>query len=194
MSKKNKQKSHWCFTLFPKMDMFGNEEVINVALKSMIENLPNVRYSIFQLEVAPKTGKIHCQGYIEFLKPIRFTKMTKLFTFEGFGKPHVEWRKKSRIAARNYCLKSDTKLEGLDCVEIGEWREPSHKRKSNDFATCAELIELGWDEIDIAGKRPELFLRYGDKIKRCIEARKLYNYRCENRKRFLSETEDNEQE
>ena len=142
MGKNNPQKRHWMITLFPQMDIFGDEEVILLALKSMIENLPNVRYSIFQIEQAKSTSKIHVQLYIEFETSYRFSKVKKLFTFEGFSKPHLEARKHSRDACKAYCSKSDTRLEGTSPIEIGVWKESSKTKKDNSFKTCAELIML----------------------------------------------------
>lgn len=188
------QKRHWMITLFPKMDIWAKEDVLALALKSMLENLPNVRYSIFQIEISPTTNKIHVQLYVEFKKSYRFSKVKKLMDFEGFSKPHLEIRKHSRESCRAYCSKSESRLEGLEPIEIGIWRETSRNKKDNSFRTCAELIELGWDEIDIAGKRPELFLRYGNRIKDLISHRKLYYHREQKRKRLLSEAKDNEQE
>ena len=190
----SKQVRHWMITLFPKMDIWANEEVLLKALEGMLKTLPKMGYSIFQLESCPKTEKIHVQLYIEYSQSKRFKTVVKHFTFEGFSNPHVESRRKSRTACRDYCKNDSKRLEGTNFIEIGNWRLDSKTKKSNGFKTCAELVQQGYDEIWIAYNRPELFLRYGNRIKDLIHHRKLYEIRENKRKRFLSETENNQEE
>ncbi len=187
------QKRHFMNTLYPKMDIWGEEEVLLLALKSLIENLPNVRYSIFQLEWTT-TGKIHVQLYIEFEESYRFTKVKKLFTFEGFSTPHVEFRNYSREACKTYCSKVDSRVEGTTPIEIGKWRDSKKSKSHSQLKVCAELIEKGFDELDIAFNRPELYLRFGNRIKDLIFQRKLYKNRQDKRNRLLAETKDNQEE
>ena len=181
-------------TLFPKIDIFAHEDSLSVALQAMIETLPNLRYSIFQLEEGDKTDSLHAQVYIEFSESYRFTKVVKLFTFEGFKPPHVESRKHSRTACRNYCKKQSTRMKGTAPIEIGQWRPEGKSNKSGALEDLTEMIIEGLDEIEIVGQRPDLFLRYGRKISETINLVRLYNKRCEKRKSLLAEAKDNEEE
>ena len=107
MPKKNVQKRHWMITLFPTIDEYCQEEnILELIEQIMFHEIPNISYSIFQLEEAGSTGKLHLQLYVEFSTSYRFTKVKKLFDWVGFSKPHCEPRKHSREACKNYCSKS----------------------------------------------------------------------------------------
>lgn len=78
-----------------------------------------VRYIVFQLEESPHTGRLHYQWYLEFAKnSYRYAYVKKMLLDPTV---HVENRKGTRVQARNYCMKEESRVEGKSFVEIGFW-------------------------------------------------------------------------
>lgn len=163
------------------------DDILDFMTEQFCENethsskIPNVKYCIFQIEVCPTTNNLHLQIYVEMKQSYRRSKIIKLFTFEGFKHPHCEPRHSSRDACRRYCKKAESRLEGTNYREYGTWRPDSPTaKKSTGFATIAELIEQGRNSMWIAYNRPELYLRHGDRIDKCLHLREMYE-RLQNR-------------
>lgn len=70
---------------------------------------PDVQYCIYQLEIAPETGQLHYQGYMELTKPVRWN---TLHTYDGIETAHFEARRGSQSQAVAYCSKQDTRVDG----------------------------------------------------------------------------------
>ena len=151
---------------------------------SAMEHLPNLRFAQFQIErgedkkaLTNELGSLHLQAYVEFSKPYRFSAILKMFpTGERWAAVHIERREHSRSAAREYCMKVDSRAFGCEPLQIGEWR-PDAKRevKVNDgLAKVGDLLNQGWDYFRFAADRPDLFLRYGKRINECIHARTVH--------------------
>lgn len=100
------------------------------------------RYAVYQLEKCPDTGRHHFQWYAEFIQPVRAESVSKLFP-----DTHIEIRKRTRDAARNYCMKSESQLSPP--IEYGEW-------KNGGQGTRTELMEA----VDTLAKHG---------LKRCAE-------------------------
>lgn len=73
------------------------------------------KYLVYQLEQGEKEETPHYQGYIEMSKVKRLTGMKKIIP-----KAHFEKRRGTRDEARNYCMKTDTRVEGP--WEYGEFK------------------------------------------------------------------------
>ncbi len=141
MEKKDRS---YCFTLFV-------EESAKLAAQAFVLT-PKIRYLVWQLELCPKTKREHYQGYAELLSPMRL----KAFKNElGYNKVHIEGRQGTRDEARNYCMKTDTRLKGP--FELGEWKAGGQgKRKDMDEA--ARIIKK--DGLDaVADAMPGTFIR-----------------------------------
>ncbi len=96
---------HWVYTLYGDSAPFQGQ---------LIES---VRYTIWQREVCPQSGRYHYQGYVEFRAPHR---QAAVKTKIG-GSPHVEPRRGSREAARAYASKEETRLPGTEPIELGNF-------------------------------------------------------------------------
>lgn len=90
----SKSQRAYCFTSYDNLKPTLNE---------------NIRYLIYQIEMCPKTNKLHCQGYAEFPKKITIKKAQE---FLNIGKSHCERRIATREKARDYCRKIETRIEG----------------------------------------------------------------------------------
>lgn len=69
---------------------------------------PDVAYCVYQLERG-ENGTLHLQGYLELKNRKRFTELKK---FHGLFGAHFEPRKGSPSEARDYCMKTDTRVAG----------------------------------------------------------------------------------
>lgn len=64
------------------------------------------RYLVFQEEMAPETGTLHLQGYIEMDRPVRFTHFTGL---EG---AHFDVARGTPKECSDYCKKEESRVGG----------------------------------------------------------------------------------
>lgn len=117
----------------------------------------NVRYCVWSLEQAPKTGTLHYQGYVELEKPQRTSWMKEHFSPTA----HFEGRKGTRDQARNYCMqdvkKGEVVLEGP--YEYGEWKSGG-QGKRNDLASLTKAVQSGARIRDIIDANPAAALKY----------------------------------
>ena len=87
-----------------------------------------IRYLVYQREKGEKSGKEHWQGYVEFYKSHRIAGAQKALKI---GKNnHFSVREGTRIEARNYCLKSKSKIG--NSKEFGIWLKGQGHRSDLD--------------------------------------------------------------
>jgi hypothetical protein len=118
------------------------------------EHKERVRYACWQDEVCPESGREHVQAYIELRNPDRFTGIKRKFGDDS----HVERRQGSREQARDYCRKAETRKEGVEPFEFGEWKINPGKR--NDLEAIREKLDAGEDESAIADEHFGEWCRY----------------------------------
>ena len=134
-----RQARAWCFTSF-------DEELIK---RDWYEYIPEpLNYIIMGKEKAPRTGRIHMQGYVEFS-----TKTTANRVKQVLGDPsiHIEIRQGPQDKAIEYCKKDG---------EWQEWGEPYKQGKRSDLESIKKEIEEGVEMIEIAQKHFGDFVRY----------------------------------
>ena len=142
------RKCHWCFTSY--MDT-----IPHVDLKV-------VRYITYQWEVCPETKRDHLQGYVEFFDAKRIGQVKTII-----GECHLEPRRGSRTAARDYCHKLGSRRDfDREPFEAGIWRvDVNRKRKLVDILhakiSLNELIE----------ESPEIYVRYHRGLHRLFSKR-----------------------
>lgn len=90
----------------------NNETVID--LENLFSTQDIVRYAIFQLEQGEK-GTLHYQGYVELTRPQRLSWMKGNL----LRRAHWENRRGTRVQARDYCQKEESRVEGP--WEVGDW-------------------------------------------------------------------------
>lgn len=120
----------------------------------------SVRFSIWQLEAAPSTGKLHLQGYVEFIKPCRASGVSKQLGL-AVPSPHLEVAKGTQEQNIKYCSKSDTRVAGP--WEFGT-RAVNGRRK--DLDEVANLIQSGSTLSEVCAVHPVPYIMY----RRGIEA------------------------
>lgn len=121
------QRRDWCFTHQVQLD----NDAFEAAMPHLHEHF---RYMVYQTEIAPDTGRVHIQGYIEFLRSIRFAQVKQLLG----GHAHLEGRRGTRQQARDYCMKADTRMPGTEPTELGQWVDKQGNR--TDLTTAKKKI------------------------------------------------------
>lgn len=131
-------------------------------------------YLVYQNEICPESGRSHRQFYVEFKNPRSLRAVSKLF-----GKAHVESRRGSREAARDYCMKEASRCPGTLPVEVGEWKMEK-KGVSDQWKEIKDLIASGGKAEDVYGAYTGLYVRYKRNIDSIIAA--------ENSRKILAKT------
>lgn len=144
------QSKNWCFTL----QASSEEDRVTWAapgapcpLGKWCEH-PHFEYLVCQLEKAPETGQLHLQGYIQFSQNARLAAVKKLN-----DKAHWETRKKSHEAARDYCKKADTRVNGP--WELGHEQVPKQGKRT-DWADVSTKIAQGCTKKQVLLDHPHL--------------------------------------
>jgi len=91
-------------------------------------------YCIYQLEICPKTGRLHYQGYLECVGQKTWDFMHN--NWEGIPTARFAARKGSAIEAANYCKKGESALDGP-----WEWGEMKEQGKRSDLAVIKRKID-----------------------------------------------------
>ena len=94
---------HWCFTCF------NYDDDTESALQALYPD--TIEYICYGREICPKTERRHLQGYIKFVKKMRFSQVKKLFNVP----PHIEKCKGTPSQNYLYCTKDDE-----NAVELGD--------------------------------------------------------------------------
>lgn len=128
---------NWCFTL-------------NNPQEDEIPKDWEHTYIIYQLEQG-ENGTEHFQGYIRFKNPRSLSSCKRINS-----RAHWEVRKGTHKQARDYCLKSDTKIG--ETIQDGE--EPEQGKRS-DLEAIRLDIESGAQDLEIADNYFGQWCRYG---------------------------------
>jgi len=115
-------------------------------------------YMVWQLEVAPETGAIHCQGYVRFKAKKR---MQTVKNELGRDDAHVEHARGSEEQNREYCTKDASRKPGEIPHEFGAYDKDAGKQgKRNDLEEIAAECRAGKTIKAIAEAHPGDFIRY----------------------------------
>ncbi len=100
----------------------------------------NVQYYIFGKEVAPNTGTLHLQGYMELKKQMSLSAVKRVL---GCNHAHIEIRRGNQDQAIDYCKKED-----LSPLEFGspKLNGVRHDRRQK-YEEKREIIGFAIDEI-----------------------------------------------
>lgn len=113
-----------------------------------------IRYSVWQKEKCPVTGRLHLQGYSELKDSVRIPAFQKMTGLIG---AHCEKRKGTREEAREYCMKSATRIEGP--FEVGEWKEGGQGKRT-DLDEVAKMVKDKKPIVEIADTFPTQFIKF----------------------------------
>lgn len=152
---------NFVITVFPEYENEDSVPQLNP------EDWDKCRYFIWQLEMAPSTGKYHYQAYLETTAAVRFSAIQK---WEGMEKAHIEKRKGSPGQAIHYCKKP---VEGCNCDKCekertvptkvdGPWEFGDHVEQGNrtDLDIIHAMCKSNQPLKDIIEYSPSNFIRY----------------------------------
>jgi len=124
----------WCYTVNDNARAWAEGQMEYVYNNES----DKIRYICGQLEVAPDTGRLHFQGYLQ-LKTSQRLSWVKAHVH---ATAHFEVQKASNNDdARNYCNKEDTRMEGAEFVEFGSYVKGAGAR--TDLTTIRDAIKEG---------------------------------------------------
>lgn len=141
----------WCFTV-------NNPDISYRKLIKNLENNKKVRYCAFQVE---EKNTIHYQGYIELNESLRMNETKKLIS----NKAHLEQRHGTRDEARDYVLKSDTRILGP--WEIGKWLAHGQGNRS-DLDNIVDIIKNGGNIMTVASEFPREYIKFNRGIEKLL--------------------------
>ena len=136
----------------------SDEEFFNYLV-----TLPHIKYFTFQREIGENTCTEHFQLYIEFDIGKRFKTIK-----EYFPTAHIESRKGTKTQARDYCQKDETRMDGHNVFEYGDFVESAERSDLNDITV---MIESGASDRDIQLAYPSQYFRY---YKNISQLRQIY--------------------
>lgn len=133
----------------------NNPEQTDEELKKYIEELPNLKYCVFQREKGAK-GTEHIQMYIEYTNSKKFSTVKN-----QFPKAHIENRKGTKKQARDYCMKKQSRIN--EPIEIGTFVDNGQR---TDLEDILNMIKNGATDIDIMDSYPTQYMRYTSSIEK----------------------------
>lgn len=127
------------------LTVFTEWERVSHRLRAVRPSAANaLRYLVFQPEVCPDTGRTHLQLFIQFTRAVRGSHV------HSFVCPSPEFADNCRTfhlevsrdaeSARNYCRKEETRLQGAEAYETGEF---ATQGKRTDISQVCELVQSG---------------------------------------------------
>ena len=114
------------------------------------------RFLVAQLEVAPTTGQLHWQGYVELTQPARIPQVK---AWLNAPTAHLEARRGTQQQAIDYCTKEETRaIADAEPVRLGAPSGGQGER--NDIKAAVDLIRGGGGLRAVLDQAPETFVRY----------------------------------
>jgi len=146
-----------CITVFKFID---DSEVNNLtSFQSFHWNEQLVKYSTGQREICPDTGRYHIQLYVEFKSPVSFGTAKEACGLHA--STHMERTRGTRVQAREYCRKDDTR----DPVgDAGPWEYPCAfadiQAPANEFHQAVDMVVHDHSIIRVAAEMPYAYVRH----------------------------------
>lgn len=135
----------------------NNEERTDNELLEYCKSLNNLKYVVFQREKGHHACTEHIQMYIEFTLGKRFETIKSYFP-----RAHIEERRGTKAQARDYCMKSDTRIG--EPIEYGTFVDNG---KRSDLFDIYELVKDGATDYEIMDMFPSQYMRYFKAIQNC---------------------------
>lgn len=113
-----------------------------------------IQYIVFQKEVAPETGHLHVQGYVQLTKALTFKQVQKLLR----SRCHLEPAKGTPAQNKAYCTKVESRLDGTDPVERGHVKEQG--RRTDLEAVAERVVADGGVSLQMIQEKPGIYVRH----------------------------------
>ena len=112
-----------------------------------------IRYFVFQIEECPETKRHHLQGYLELLKPQRFSWIKKWLDDDTV---HCAIARGTSDQNYEYCTKDETRVAGP--WEYGERSRGQGSR--SDLQAVQDAIDSGQNELEVAEQHFGTWCKY----------------------------------
>lgn len=113
-----------------------------------------IRYVCGQLERGEENGYRHYQVYVELTSPQRMSWIKKWI---GTDSIHCEQRKGTRMQAREYCMKAETRI-GIP-FELGEWERGGQGARA-DLLGVYDMLKEDTPLLTILDTKPIEFMKF----------------------------------
>lgn len=143
-----------CITV-NKEEEFAEWQKATGASTMTAEFKADVRYFVWQYEIAPGTNRRHIQAYVETKKVMGFAGLKKLFNCPSM---HIEGRKGTPEQAANYCKKAESRDPAAEGFH--EWGTLSRAKQGarTDLANAVEVMKAGGVKA-VALEMPTVYIR-----------------------------------
>lgn len=108
-----------------------------------------IKYIIWQLEMAPKTGRIHIQGYVQIKRVVSLKQVKEII-----GEGHFEVARGSLEDNQRYCTKIESQIGGPF-----EWGTPTKQGQRTDLDRLYEMIKGGAKDYELLEEMPGTYMR-----------------------------------
>lgn len=142
-------------------DLRQEAERLGGELRQVLLGDKQIVYAVWQVEKAPSTGRLHCQGYVRYSSHVAESRVRALVS-----PGHVEVCSGSEEQNVAYCSKEETRV-------AGPWSfgEPAKQGKRKDIDVVREVVRGGGGMRAVienassyqAAKFGELLLKYQEK-------------------------------
>jgi len=182
---------NYCFTIYSNTDasLLSTEELLDKDNQAFVWTIPmgkdglspfcpNIKFIVYQKEVAPTTGRHHYQGYVEFNKPMTRKQCQSLL---GVSNCHVEKRrevyddgksipkKDQQRSAIAYCSKEATRVLGTLPFTWGvQAKQGNRSDIKKTFGDSLKNVNSSTSIDDFAKENPLAFVKYHTGIEKLI--------------------------
>lgn len=138
---------NYCFTV--------NHEPQRWYDRWSVRDLPEeVQFIVFQLEIAPTTGHLHVQGYVQLTKQLGYARTQEILR----STCHLEAANGSLEKNITYCTKEATRLDGTSPVQRGN---PKEQGRRTDLESLAQrVVKEGKVSEELVRENPGHYVRY----------------------------------
>ena len=140
------------------------------SVRKFFENLEDCKYCCGQLEIGNAENTKHIQSFAVFKNPKSFDRVRVLFPTA-----HIDVVNGTNTQCRDYCTKSETKVE--EPFEFGTFSE---MRARTDVKNFFDLLDSGATDMEIRELYPQLYLKEFKKMNelRLIRKKEIYSKQC----------------
>ena len=159
-----KQTKYWPFTWFPPIELDAGGAETETVLQRANSALDVVRdvgisahlmYMVAQAELAPTTGRLHIQGYVECKDRWTFHRV-KAEIFQTMPGVSIAVARGSAQQNREYCTKAESRVPGTEPVEIGD---PSGD--AGETHNAGKALDRVFVDIKAGDSMEEIIDKYG---------------------------------
>lgn len=144
---------------------FGNTDEEAIQLYGALLEICEI--FAYQMEVAPSTGYLHYQGYLELVNKNRHTWIQNHLKKHGLHFEYLEGAKGTPMQAWAYATKEETRKDG-------PWTfgAPRHSEKANKSFLFVQAIKNGATDAELCDSFPGMMC---NSFQNALKIRQVYN-------------------